>query len=197
MPSKIELLWSDRPSPAAGISFRRRSIPVMPGVEVISTAITHLMAGDGILRDPVGAPRRRHDCRCASHDPRRFAGMAAQRGRPDRGRRRRSDLDGGEFLRVLERDLAERGGAGRSSRAACDSIRRRAAVVGPAAGAVFRDAKRTARTVSGAGHPAMAEQGSRLPDPSRFVRTRPSSSSICPDSPRSANGSGRTGSANC
>jgi adenylate cyclase len=25
--------------------------PVMPGVEVISTAITHLMAGDGILRD--------------------------------------------------------------------------------------------------------------------------------------------------
>ena len=26
--------------------------PVMPGVEVISTAITHLMAGDGLLRDP-------------------------------------------------------------------------------------------------------------------------------------------------
>jgi adenylate cyclase len=26
--------------------------PVMPGVEVISTAITHLIAGDGILRDP-------------------------------------------------------------------------------------------------------------------------------------------------
>ena len=52
MPSGIELLWSESTVTGGGDFFPTPFDSLMPGVEVISTAITHLMAGDGILRDP-------------------------------------------------------------------------------------------------------------------------------------------------
>ena len=115
--------------------------PLMPGVEVISTAIAHLMAGDGILRD---RSVRIADGIVAVVLPMVLVGLLAWR-RSAVGliaaARRRSDLGGGDFLRVLVGDLVERGCAGRGRRAACDFVRGRSTLVGQAAGAVFRHEK--------------------------------------------------------
>ena len=62
--------------------------PVMPGVEVVATAINHLMTGDGLRRD---RNVRRVDALLAlalADAAGGAAGLASQRGRTDRQRRR-------------------------------------------------------------------------------------------------------------
>ena len=64
---------------------------LMPGVEIISTAITHLVAGDGIVRDRPVRIVDTVDGDRAAVAAGRSAGLAAQRGRPAGGHRGGSD----------------------------------------------------------------------------------------------------------
>jgi adenylate cyclase len=76
---------------------------LMPGVEIISTAITHLVAGDGMVRD---RPVRIVDTVMAIGLPLLLVGLlclAAQRGRPARGHRGGSDVGGGQCGRFRAR----------------------------------------------------------------------------------------------
>ena len=112
--------------------------PLMPGVEVLSTAIAQLMTGDGLSRD---RSVRIADGIVAVMLPMvlsRFAGVAAKCAGPCCGCGRCSDLGGGDLLRVLVGDMVERGCAGRRRRATGRFVRGLSTLVGQASGNVFR-----------------------------------------------------------
>jgi hypothetical protein len=110
----------------------------MPGVEVTSTAITHLLAGDGILRNK---SVRLADGIIAVLLPMILVTLLAWR---------RSAVGLIAMLIVVLTFATANVLVFRRNRATGDFIRRRAALVGQAARAVFRHANHTARTISGA-----------------------------------------------
>ena len=63
--------------------------PVLPGVEVIATAISHLVTGDGLVRDGRPAGRRDHRDRAGDVPDRPDRRAAQRRRRFPRGDRRR------------------------------------------------------------------------------------------------------------
>ncbi len=91
---------------------------VLPGVEVVSTAISQIMTGDGIVRRSLCATCRCWDRGRAADADRRVACLAPQRDWPDRRRRCDGFLVRDQFRCVLARHLDECGashGCGHSS----------------------------------------------------------------------------------
>ena len=68
--------------------------PLLPGVEVISTAITHLVAGDGRIAGSIRSHCRRHRCGLAARCSCWSSRVASKCCGPDCRRGRRSDLGG-------------------------------------------------------------------------------------------------------
>ena len=136
--------------------------PLLPGVEVISTAITHLMAGDGALR---GKSVRIADGVTAVLLPAVLVGLLAWR-------RNAVGLVAAAavvLIWTVTIFLAFSSGIWLSAAvpiaAAAPPVvlfGSLSTVVGQAAGAVFRHEERVARTVSGAGDTAMVDTGSGL-----------------------------------
>ena len=92
----------------ATVDRRRRRLPspfdpVLPGVEVMSTAIAHLASGDGLLRDRSVRLADAGYRDAAADAAGRPVGMAAQRRRACRHRRRRARLGGAQCRRLRQR----------------------------------------------------------------------------------------------
>jgi len=126
--------------------------PVFPGVEVISTAVTHLVAGDGPVRNShaPGGCRFRRD---PADDPRRTAGLAKEPARAFRHRRHCHPLARREPVVLQQWRLAGRGAAADISHPAGHRLRRLADLVRPPPRAAFRQRKRPAAAFPGAGAP--------------------------------------------
>ena len=137
--------------------------PVMPGVEIIATAVSQLMTGDGLLRD---RSTRAADAVLAVVLTLLLVGLLAWRRSADRpavDRGGASDLGRRQFRGVFARHLAERGAAGGCRRPAGHPVRGGAALAEPPAGTVFRHEERFAAAVSGAGAAKMADPESGIP----------------------------------
>ena len=81
---------------------------LMPGVEIISTAITHLIAGDGVVRDRPVRIRQAVTTIRASGAARRLARLAAKRDRSLDGQRGGAGMVGCERDRFRARHMARR-----------------------------------------------------------------------------------------
>jgi len=109
--------------------------PVMPGAEIVATAIAHLVTGDGIRLDPF---TRAIDAVIGVVLTLILVGLATECRRPHSDRRRASGMGRRQFRRFLSRHLAERDTADRSRCATDPVIRRDPALAEPQPGAVFR-----------------------------------------------------------
>ena len=136
----------------------------MPGVEVLATAMTHLVAGDGILRD---RSVRLIDASVAIVLPVVLVALlgwqrsAIGLGDHDGGRRGMGDR---KLFRIHAWHVARRRDDHRSGRAPRPGIRRGAIMVGATNRTVFSPEKPAARTIPVAGRQGMALPGSQLPD---------------------------------
>ena len=159
--------------------------PVLPGVEVISTAISHLVAGDGPVRTrPSGllTSPPRSCCRWSLSVS--SPGGAAPSVLP---RSPQSPSSGSSSIsRVLERHLAERGIADRGSRATRHPLRRNPALARPAKRPALCAPERASPALPGPGPAQLAGAQPRISWLSPCGRKRQSSSSTCPASLRSA-----------
>ena len=136
---------------------------LMPGVEIISTAITHLVAGDGVVRD---GPVRVVEAITTILLPILLVGLLAWRRnaiRSAHGQRGDAGMGGREYGCFRERHMARhRDDNGRGS-AAGRPVRYVATMVGPAQRTASRRPKQAARTIPDAGPAGMADARSRLP----------------------------------
>ena len=137
--------------------------PVMPGVEVVSTAIAQLVSGDTVRRD---RSVRIVDGLTTVLLPMLLVGMLAWR-RSTAGILAAAAVGLGWIVRDLAGifigSLAGRGLADRRHGAAGRSVRSRSALVRPTAGAVFCDEEPAARAIPGSGHSGVADPRSPLP----------------------------------
>ena len=136
---------------------------LMPGVEIISTAITHLVAGDGVVRN---GPVRIVEAITTILLPMLLVGLLVWRrnaiGLPD-GQRGDAGMGGREYGCLRARHMARRRDDDRRGSAAGHPVRYAAAMVGPAQRPASRRAKQAARTIPDAGPAGMADARSRFP----------------------------------